>query len=400
MRILIGEYDYINLIDNNGTKTMLIPQETAVVLFRKIAIQETNYRLNELAMYSFGSVGRSRKASFLSLQGPKHLIQKRGANGCTWTPKGKITNQITEIDMAPVKVEMEICPDALWDSCFENILEVGNGVNDFYASAEGQELLNHILTLVYTGLGNSYAELVEFGKHPLIDDADAGSWFTIGQDEWDDYKDQQTAVAGFMTLVDDLKAEGHANFGYSINQADMNGADFTGDAMALLTRVINAAKGELSTYLKKAGVGMPMATISVSTGIYDRLEEQFISQYNAIPESYYFKINGSQPLSNGLTSMPGVLKYKGCWVVRRDDWAAFDDITGTTTHRALLSVPGNFGLVHDVSDVQQFNGQGLVIQKSPLLKDGGKIWMKTNYDVATAILDTNLMINFSETKTA
>ena len=400
MRILIGEYDYINLIDNNGTKTMLIPQETAVVLFRKIAIQETNYRLNELAMYSFGSVGRSRKASFLSLQGPKHLIQKRGANGCTWTPKGKITNQITEIDMAPVKVEMEICPDALWDSCFENILEVGNGVNDFYASTEGQELLNHILTLVYTGLGNSYAELVEFGKHPLIDDADAGSWFTIGQDEWNDYKDQQTAVAGFMTLVDDLKAEGHANFGYSINQADMNGADFTGDSMALLTRVINAAKGELSTYLKKAGVGMPMATISVSTGIYDRLEEQFISQYNAIPESYYFKINGVQPLANGLTSMPGVLKYKGCWVVRRDDWAAFDDITGTTTHRALLSVPGNFGLVHDVSDVQQFNGQGLVIQKSPLLKDGGKIWMKTNYDVATAILDTNLMINFSETKTA
>lgn len=400
MEVLIGDFGSIQLLGGGGG-TMLIPRDVAVALFRRVAIQETNYAQNELGMYSFASVGRSNKASFLSLSGPKHILQSR-KNGCTFNPKGQLTNEITDVTMCPVEVNMEICPDSLWDSCFEQILGVGNGINDFFATPEGDQLLMHIMELVYTGLGNSYADLVQFGKHPLIAAANAANSYTVGQGEWNDYRDQQASCTGLITLVDALKAAGLPNYQYTIATADLspNGLEFTGDAMGLIDQVINAAPGELATFLEARGSKGEYGICSVSPSIYNRLEEQFMTTYGVISEGYRYRVSGMQTSLNGTNTLPGVLLYKGVWVTRRNDWKKFDLITGTTTHRALLQAPGVLGLAHDVADIKQFGGQGLVLQRSPDIRDKGKISMITNYDVATAILNQDFLVNASLTLTA
>ena len=64
-----------------------------------------------------------------------------------------------------------------------------------------------ILKQVYIGLGNSFFELAWWGQHPLIDSAETNGWYAVSRRR-EDYLDQQQACAGWMTMIDDLKAKG------------------------------------------------------------------------------------------------------------------------------------------------------------------------------------------------
>src|SRR5690606_31205744 len=145
---------------------------------------------NYFGLYSYGSVGRAGKIRFARLEGPKHILSSR-KNGCTWNPKGKITNDITDMMLCPVEYNGELCPDALWDSCWELILGTGNQVRDITATPEGRALFAEMLRLTYVGLGNSIYDLGWFGQHPAIEDADDNDTYTVSEEEWEDFKDQQ-----------------------------------------------------------------------------------------------------------------------------------------------------------------------------------------------------------------
>ena len=395
-RIVIDNNSWFDIIGSGNTGTIAIPQEFATKLFQKHAIQETNYAANELGLYSFASFDRNKRASFLSLRGAKHILQPR-VKGCDWRAKGKILQEAIDVFLNPVEANMEICPDPLWNSCFEPILGVGNGINSFYSTAEGQALLMELMRIYYLGLGNSYAELVEFGNHYLIEDANTDRTYTVEDLEWKDYYDQQKAAVGHMTIVDELRANGEKNFIYEIPATDISGNDYVGDAMALIEKVISSASGTFATYLKSRSLSGRLPIIRVSPSIYMKFEAQFMNSLYAAqnPLYYQYQLTGVQP--NGMSTMPGVLKYKNCWVVCEDSWGAFDAMTGYTTHRVLLTAPANFGIAHDVRSVNQFGGQGLVLQATTDLRDGGKILASTNYDLGTAVIDKELMINFSYT---
>lgn len=389
---LEGDFGSIVFEQKGNSRYVTIPTGTALTFFKKLAVVAPDIAMNQLGLYSFATLGRNGKAKFAALGTPKHILQKRN-NGCVWNPKGKMPMTLTEVELCPIEYMGEQCPDAFWDSCFEQIFGTGNDVRDFFATPEGQNLVKLMLQQIYTGLGNSYYDLAWFGQHPLIDDSDANGWYGVDPQEWADYKNQQVACGGFMTLIDYYKeVEGRDNFNIPIYRNEVDGEDFVGDAFDLLDRAIRKATGTFGQILRAKTLNGIAPTIQVSAGIFRKLEDQLLAKFAVIPAMYQYWMTGTDGTS---MLMPGVLKHKGFNVVLNDAWGAFDALTGCITHRVVVSAPGVFGMANDVPDVKQFEGMGLRVTQHLDAPYMGKIYMDTTFKMTATLLDIDLLNNAS-----
>lgn len=394
---LEGDFGSINFKATDSARYMELPVDTAVLFFRQIALKFPEIALNELGLFQLGSVGRSQKGKFASLSTPKHVLQPR-LNGCTWRSKGKITLDITEIDLCPVEYMGEQCPDAFWGDCLEYIFGTGRAVHDLFGTAEGQKLMKEILNQVYLGLGNSFFELAWWGQHPLIDEADENGWYDVPRDEWVDYVDQQQTCSGWMTMIDQLKEEGeHDNLTVQIDPEDVEGNKYTGSAIALIDRVFDAAPTDMENILD-ANSDQYEPILLLSDGIFNRLSEEFMVKFGTLPETMQYWVN-SETVVGGKRLLRNVFRYKGYAIYKASAFKLFDKITGTITHRALLTVPRNFGMIYDIPTLDQFGGMGLKVTQKLDAPYKGKVYMDTTFKIGTAIININGLVNASLTLT-
>lgn len=392
-----GDFGSIGFRSNGGSRFLEIPADTAHFLFDKIALKYPELALSNLGLFQLGSVGRKKKGKLMSLTTPKHILQSR-KNGCTWNSKGSVSVDLTDITLCPVEYMGEQCPDAFWGDCLETIFGEGRKVHDFFGTSEGQELMMKILKQVYIGLGNSFFELAWWGQHPLIDSAETNGWYAVSRSEWEDYLDQQQACAGWMTMIDDLKAKGaHLNLTVPIYSTDVSGKDYTGSAVALIDRVLSNATSEFDNILDADSTGLE-PIILVSAGIYDRFVEEMTLQFNCIPASMEYWINGTTTVG-GNRLVRNALRYKGYIIYKASAFKLFDQITGTVTHRVLVSAPKNFGMIYDIPELEQFAGMGLQVTQKLEAPYKGKVYMDTTFKMGTAIADVNALINASLTLT-
>ena len=97
-----GTFGKIVFRQSGGSRFMEIPTDTAHLIFDKIALKYPEIALNTLGLFQLGSVGRTRKGKFMNLTTPKHILQSR-KNGCTWTSKGTIHSELTEVELCPIE---------------------------------------------------------------------------------------------------------------------------------------------------------------------------------------------------------------------------------------------------------------------------------------------------------
>ena len=392
-----GTFGKIVFRQSGGSRFMEIPTDTAHLIFDKIALKYPEIALNTLGLFQLGSVGRTRKGKFMNLTTPKHILQSR-KNGCTWTSKGTIHSELTEVELCPIEYMGEQCPDAFWNDCLEVIFGTGRKVHDFFGTAEGQDMMKRILRQVYIGLGNSFYELAWWGKHPLIADAEAHGWYTVSREEWEDYLDQQSACGGWMTMIDELKALGaNDNLTVPIHQVDVQGKKYIGSAVALIDRVLENATSDFENIMDANTAGLE-PIILVTDGIFNRFVEEMTLQFNTIPASMEYWINAETTVG-GRRLVRNALRYKGYVIYKAAAFKLFDQITGTITHRVLVSAPNNFGLVYDVPELAQFAGMGLQVTQKLEAPYKGKVYMDTTFKMGTAIIDVNALINASLTLT-
>ena len=108
---------------------------------------------------------------------------------------------------------------------------------------------------------------------------------------------------------------------------------------------------------------------------------------------------------NGTTTVGGnrlvrnALRYKGYIIYKASAFKLFDQITGTVTHRVLVSAPKNFGMIYDIPELEQFAGMGLQVTQKLEAPYKGKVYMDTTFKMGTAIADVNALINASLTLT-
>lgn len=406
MPIIRFEGDYGEMIFSGSStdqgeltgRYLSLNTEAALNFFRKITLVKPDLQSNFFRLFSFARPGRHDKVRFASLTTPRHLLQSRKL-GCAWNPKGEITSNIQEFNIYPIEYNGEQCPDVFYGQCLEAILGVGNQVRDLQATPEGRAMVGEMINRIYTGLGNDLYDLAWWGQHPLIDTADTNGWYTANEADWVNFKDQQDAIGGIMTMVDYLKhTEGLPQFNVQINESDVNGSEYVGTATDLFDRLIAAQKPEFKLMVKSGRIQGLTPLMLVSRSIFDKYEAELMSEWNQIPELFYRYYSGDWCAINGCSPnepIPDVLKYKGTTVIAMDEWDLIDTYLGVTTHRAMLTVPGNFAIGFDVPSLAQFNGQGMRITQRLMPPYQGKIYMDTTFKVGTGIIDPDFMGNAS-----
>lgn len=388
----------IKWIGNDTEIVLTVPRETGVYFFQNYAIKYGDIVGSQLGLYQTATIGNDRKAKFLQLNTPSFLIQPRG-KGCTWTPSGVITGDSNEIESYPWMTQMETCPDTWWNSCLEKLLGTGNDVNDMFSTPEGQALFNEMIRQVYTGLGNSYYMLANFGRNSLIDDAEsAGSWASkVDAETWQRFKlNNSIGSGGFYTIADDLQEDGLPHFNVPIENSELSYDKklYTGDAKAFVDKLISHCTYDFAQVNEQHVYEGMFPVIKLSYSIFNRLQEQnkvsSFAETNPTATNYYF--TGSDKT---FRLGPSTMLYNGYYIIKDHAQQRFDSILNAVTHRGMLVLNGNFGVGHDTENLAQYGGLGLRLFQDLRPKEGGKIYMDAKGRISTHILNTDFMTHGS-----
>lgn len=393
--VLQGNVLPFNFRTTADTRVMEINTEASLQLVRDVTLVKGEMVGNYLGLYSHGSVGNNGKVRFARLTGPKHILSSR-KNGCTWNPKGTITNNITDMTLCPVEYNGELCPDALWGACWETILGVGNQIRDINATPQGRQLVAEMMQLIYLSLGNSAYDLAWFGQNPAIATADAAGSYTVSEQEWADFKDQQEACQGWLTYDDYYRTvEGLINFNVQIHTADVDGAKYIGNPVDLFERLVSQSTGTFRIALKSGQkMNNQKAPILVTRGIWDAYKNYILQTWGKMDQTFYYFYNGEFCAKMGCMAgdqVPNVLYWEGHPVIAMDEWEMYDEMLGMVSHRAILTIPGNYGLGYDVPSLDQYGGLGLRMVQRLDPPFQGKIFNDTTLKIGTAILNTDFM---------
>jgi hypothetical protein len=393
MPALFIDTNGIGFNGDRGGRTIDIPTEAALRIFEDFSVRRPVLAENILGLYSFvrPRPGEPHKVRFGRLSVPRHVLQP--ANGCGWNPKGRVNLNVDTIDMGSVDYDGEQCPDEFGE-CFDGIFGSGNDAKDMLGTAAGRALFDILINRIYTGIGNSMWDLLHFANHPVIELADAGAWQNASAQEWADYLEQMRhpKVGGIVTILDQLKdVEGLEQLQGTIQSSDISadGRDYTGDVIALFNELKNIATSDFQIMVDEVRMeGAPILVVSRS--IFQAYKNYLIATYNQVPQGFQFLYNGTDGMTKPLHN---ILQFDGIWVVQSSAWSAFDRVNGVTTHRAVLTAPGNFGVGYDTEEVvrNQFGGVGLMIEQWLRPPYKGKTYMTTRFSLGGAIVDPNFL---------
>ena len=386
------------LTNTGSARTISVQTESAMQIFDNIAVLETDRFARELGLYGDVVLSRDLKGRFGSFTTPKHLLSNR-KNGCTWNPKGGMRMNVEEFPTCPVEFDGEQCPDVFYGTCFERLFGTGNDVRDFSATAEGQEILASMLTKIYQGLGNSFFDLYNYANNPMISTANTEGFYGVSVEEWEDYVDQMLSgeCGGIITQLDELAAAGEAYYDMSIPLADVDVAakKYTGDIIEFLEDLKDQASAELQSAMDTGvminGVNR-MPIILLTPNLFRAYKAWITAQAGTNELAYRYTLERADGTTLNSANM---LMYDGMPVIRWDAPARFDAITGSLTFRAAIAMPGVFGVLHDVSDLMQFAGMGLLIEQSTRLADKGKVFMTTNFRWGAGIANKDFVSHAS-----
>lgn len=391
MPLLEGGY---SLTGDAVSRRISVQTESALQIFDNVSVLQTDRFGRALDLYGDVVLGRDLKARFASFSTPKHLLSSR-KSGCTWNPKGGMRMNVEEFPTCAVEFDGEQCNDTFLGTCFERFFGTGNQVRDFYSTEEGQTLLAKMLNRIYQGLGNSFFDLYHFANHPLITQANTEAFYRVSLGEWNDYTDQMLSgeCGGLITQLDALAAQGEQYYDMKIKMGDLDVARnrFTGDVIELFEDLKEQASPELTSMMDTGmminGVNR-MPAMLVTNDIFKAYKKWITSKAGQLESAYRFTIENRDGTT---TQNHNILMYDGMPIVRWDAPARFDAITGAQSHRAAIVAPQVFGVLHDVNDLNEWGGLGLVVEQSTQLKEKKKIYMSTTFRWGAGIADKNFI---------
>lgn len=381
--------------DGVGNNVISFNPETSINMMRDMAILRPDLGANVLGLHSYVPVGRDGKARWGKFSGSQHTLKSR-TNNCTWDPKGRMRFDLKQLTACDKEYQNELCPGTLWDTCWEKLLGTGMDKQDFNATPEGAAFLRMAIEEMYRTIGNDYYDVVYFSNHPNIESSlENDYWLAVQTDpkEWDDYIDQQldSDCSGILTTAEMIKlTEGWSHFNVEIKPEDVNGEEYTGDMIALLNKTLRARTAKFKAWkLRPQDPMLARPTFNVTPGMFDRLLEQLTQMYGNIQEGWFLRTEGE--LGVGMP-MTGIIKWRGYYVISREDWTTMDAVTGITSHIIMLQAPGVLGIAGDVSPLGQYQGMGLVVNQRLLAPDRGKTYFETMFKVSGTILDTDFVV--------
>lgn len=382
----------LNLTSTPGAgQVFSMTRESAMTFFQRVTRRSVDQYARALGLYSTVTLGRNLEGVFASMRPGKHLLKAR-TRGCTWDPRTGVRMNVDTFPTCAIEYQGEQCSDVFFDNCFERLLAPGN--EDLAATPEGQQILLEMIRNINIGLGNSFHMLYQYAEHPLIVAANTSANYLVNDTEWTDFYNQQMSgnCGGLITQLDALKTAGYRGYTTDVPVNTTTGA-FNGTFSSLYDQVYDSASPDLRTAIDN-GIMMSDGNVRypivlATSEVYRALQSYINSLAPGNQQAFNYQITGM----DGVTGINwNVLKWNGLPVVRWEAAADFDAIVGTKQHRLAIVAPGNFGALANIDAIEeaQWNGLGLVVQKSPLLKDRQKYYMYTQLRWGAGIADVDM----------
>ena len=382
--------------------SVMFPTKQALILLQTLLVYKEDILANDAGAYSLATEVTGGKAYWAGFDTLK-WITKAGPADCQRTAINELGVTSSNKTLCKNHVFVEFCKreliaalDALWS----NFWGAGNDLNDIMATPEGVAFFDKFVERVVSAIGNDFTTISWFGNHPIITTAIAANPLGLSAGVLSRATATFGTCDGWLKQVDALKDVSHPHINNTFDGGDMSGHAFIGDAVALIKGLDAMAQSEFDEAMDGLRDQYMYPIVFVTKGIFNRLKEQLVDIYKDIPAAMNYAMNGQ--LSNELTPelvgrvRPDALLFDGKLVIRRSDWDEVAKSLGFYHHRCLMTVPQNLGLAIDLDNrATQFDGMGLVIQKTSDLSKGGKYELECNYQMATNIFKDKYIVNAS-----
>jgi len=396
--------------DNTAMSQMIkIDTSSSMYIFDEAAIITPRIDQNALGCYTFVNVGSNGEAIFGSFDTPEFNL-RGGLQSCVWDPL-KCGNKFgsKRVPTCPINHQSELCIDVAWKGCWSSLLGVGNGKYDWDSTQGAAALLAKAIGNKLRGIGNDFYYLMHLAGHPMIQKSYENGWYKInGVDpkKFECFRQMMAACnGGFLTMADSLRSvDKLPNMMLNIPDAwiSADGSKFIGDAIELFDSLCDNSSEKIDA-LAKAPQNDRMALIGaanqdgkllikVSPSIFARYKKQLQQENRGIPQSFYITLYGESYDCDtcGDRMVRGALMYDDKIVVCMDEWKKFDRMLGIHTHRAILAVPGVFGIAYDVLPSEE-NGYGIEITKWKTDPYKGMTFFSGDFCAGPTILDTECL---------
>lgn len=366
--------------------------KTTLIFLENYGLKFEDIILNSMDFFSVSTDVVDGKVKFMRPTAIDYITKEKPL-ACAWDPVGGLTYERAEATLCPHNIQMENCPDVV--PCWESLFGQGNDIESWSATPMGRHLMQDLVKGTFDGIGNDLFKIAMLGSHPIITDAEAD--FSGDPEFYSRLKRTLSVCGGWFTMIDELASTRGGQWAVGIDDSEFNGEEYTGDPEELFKKLKAAMSPKFRQIAKQWKSRGVRPCILVTHSIYQAYVDKLKATYNAFPDMLYYRMSNEFTAANGLNNQapaPGILGWDDFWVKEID---ALDVIAGDIEvihHRATMTMPKVFCIGLDVKGVtKQYGGMGLRIESSPMLKDGGKVYMSTNYRMGTALSTTDLIVN-------
>lgn len=403
-------FGYANRLPNGdvGSGTVTMSSQQAVTLLTLLLIYKTNVLANELGVYNISDNVKNGTAYWTS-QDPINWVTTSRPSNCSRTA---ITDySVTNLSKAlsTNHIFMEFCADAQiaeLDSIWKPLWGTANDLNDALSSEGGTAWFKKFTERVIGAIGNDFTDIVEFGNHQIITDALAANPLSLAAGLVTRATATFGRADGRLKQVDALKNSTYPHINNSFVSGDISGHKFIGDALSYAESLADLAHAEFAPAMDALRSEYMYPVCECSAGFFNKLKKDILATNPGLASTLAYKMNGTMAAEMGIEIQnlvrPDALVWDGILFVARYDWDATAKKVGFYHHRAMLSIPQNFGVAIDVpvNGINQFDGMGMVIQKTSDLSKGGKYELEANYQLAVKLLRDKYIVNISLTSVA
>jgi hypothetical protein len=387
------------LLDKN-LKVLGITQEDYADLYLSSALQSDAVTVNNFNVFMYREVSQTGMYESISWNLPKHILQSR--NGQRWINKGSISDVLTECELVDFELNSSQFPSSLFNTFFENALTPN-------AEYDLGEFLAPMLELILRAKRNSVQELAMFLNHPDIPAVAESTYLDVDKttpnplvtavrpasmtvQTFLDFHDQQTIKysasnfgrTGWVSKLDNMVAgfnpNGYAQHFHQIADADVNNGKYIGSVEQLFEDMIDASSHEMQEMIDSDEPPVFM----VSSAVYKKYVEELKNLGTAIE---YLELK-----TGGITR--NAVMYDGIPVVKTNEFDVFGRNTGKERMRAILTAQQNIIILSKVTPVQNdvFKEEaGLIVQKSPIVRDKGRVDVFANSSVGAGYVEYKLV---------
>lgn len=364
-----------------------LPREEAVNLYLRATTVQDNPLQARLGLidWNFGV----DKMKMLHLRSNSANLQPK--RGCAeWNPTVRAGLDADTIRVTDYEVNGEQCPDE-FNVGTSRLLRGPLGQGE--APGVPDPLTNALLTMLRRSLAGDLYDVVYFSDENIRQDIAATA-----------YPDSPVLRERFLTMLEQqsgiwpeiIARTTTTNKSAKIAYVDSNDGTAAGNA----TRAENiadffddmaaAASPELANWHQSNQQGtFDKPVFLVQTGLWRAYKKYLRTLGTEI--AHQFILDGE--------IMRDTLMHDGYLVVHVPEWEAHDRKAGratvgnmSTTQRALFTVLGNITGLANMNDIEGQPGRGLAIQRSPLLKDKGKMYMYADYGIGMGVAQPELMV--------